>query len=99
VTIPYGLVALSVVEARSSRSDETGRGILVSLDDALRSSELQKRLTPNAKRQFKRVKDKLRAAGLLYEMPDAGRNPRDDTEHQLVDKSSSRPKTQGGHQP
>jgi hypothetical protein len=52
--------------------DEAGRGILASLDDVLRSPELQRRLTPNGKRQFKRAKDKLRAAGMLFENPDIG---------------------------
>jgi hypothetical protein len=32
------------------------------LDDVLRSPELQNRLTPSAKRKFKRLKDKPRVA-------------------------------------
>jgi hypothetical protein len=56
--------------------DETGRSILASLDDVLRSPELQRRLTPNGKRQFKTAKDKLRAAGRLFETPNLGPKPK-----------------------
>jgi hypothetical protein len=49
--------------------DEAGGSIFASLDDVLRSPELQSRLTPSAKRKFKTAKDKLRAAGRLYEIP------------------------------
>jgi len=49
--------------------DEGGRGMRAWLDDVLRSPELQSQLTPNGKRQFKRAKDKLRAAGRLFEPP------------------------------
>ena len=57
--------------------DEAGRGIRASLDDVLHSPELQSRLTPNGMRQFKRAKDKLRAAGLLFETPTSGPKPRE----------------------
>jgi hypothetical protein len=42
--------------------DEAGGSIFASLDDVLRSPELQNRLTPSAKRKFKRLKDKPRVA-------------------------------------
>ncbi len=49
--------------------DEGGGSMFASLDDVLRSPELQSRLTSNAKRQFTRAKDDLRAAGRLLEIP------------------------------
>ncbi len=56
--------------------DEAGQGIRASLDDVLRSPELQRRLTPKGKRQFRRAKERLREAGLLFEIPDVGPKPK-----------------------
>jgi hypothetical protein len=56
--------------------DEGGHRIFAPLDHVLRSPELQSRLTPNGKRQFNRAKDRLREAGLLFEIPDAGPKPK-----------------------
>jgi hypothetical protein len=55
--------------------NESGHGIRASLEEVLRSPELQRRLTPSGKRQFKRAKDRLREAGLLFQTPDVGQEP------------------------
>jgi hypothetical protein len=57
--------------------DETGHSIRASLEDVLRSPELQRRLTPNGKRQLQRAKDKLREAGRLFEPPDIVPKPKE----------------------
>jgi hypothetical protein len=50
---------------------QTG-GAFALTEDVLRRPDLQMRLTPAAKRKFERIKAKLRAAGMLNEIPYIG---------------------------